>query len=138
MRRFFGLFFVFVPIGLVFLNSCLSGVGAPPSGTQDSLIYLIFAVPLLLGIYLLSGASRLSKRAHVAFGFIGAFLLSAAAGTAWNKPFEFDVDIVIYYLVIFGAVYFGTLTAGYINSQGKPNVGLRRELENRDQDDPFR
>jgi hypothetical protein len=98
----------------------------------------IFGIAFSLGVYLLAGPSRLTRKAHVIFGFVGISLLALTALTTWSSPSDFDIDVVIYYMLAIGAVYFSILTIGYIRASDKPDVDLFNERKGREQDDRLR
>jgi hypothetical protein len=93
------------------------GANGPEPAVQRLIVYAIFAVPVVLGVYLLSGASLNTGTAHVGYAIVCCILLSITAAIAFLNPTKFDLDVIGWYLFVFGVVVFGTLGVGYFFSR---------------------
>jgi hypothetical protein len=118
MRIFFGIVLIVVPI-LFFLFALAvapMGGGGPQAGSLTFFGLCVFGVPVTLGVYLLGGGSRIDKATHLKFGVAMLLLLMMAGGTALSSPEDFDLDVALKYLLIFGGVAFGILGLGYLRA----------------------
>jgi hypothetical protein len=139
VRIALGLFLMFLPFGALGLVSCAAQfVGGGPKTSEVGVTLSIFSLPFALGVYLLMGSSRMTKKAHLVFGGVGLFFLALTVFNAWTTPDDFDLGVVIRYVLFFGAVYFGILAIGYCKAPDKPDVDWFTETEGKKRDDRFR
>ena len=115
MKIFVGLILTVVPI-LIFLFALAAAPmagGGPQTGSENFLTLCVLGMPITLGVYLLAGGSNLDKASHIKFAVMTLLLVIMAGGMAFTYPEDFDQDVVLKYLLIFGGVAFGILGLGY-------------------------
>ena len=115
MRIFVGLILTVVPILFFLFTLAVAPMagGGPQTGSENFLTLCVLGMPITLGVYLLAGGSNLDKASHIKFAVVTLLLLIMAGGIALTYPEDFDQDVVLNYLIIFGGVAFCSLGLGY-------------------------
>jgi uncharacterized membrane protein len=139
VRVALGLFLMLLPFAALGLVSCAAQfVGSSPKSSEVSVTLAIFALPFALGVYLLMGPSRVTKKGHLVFAGVGLLFLALTVFSAWSAPKDFDLGIVVQYVLIFGAVYLGIFAVGYVKAPNKPDVDWFSEIDGKPHDDRLR
>ena len=139
MRIAIGLFLILLPFAALGLVSCAAQfVGGSPKSSEVSVTLGIFALPFALGVYLLMGPSRVTKKGHLVYAGVGLLFLALTVFSAWSAPEDFDIGVLVRYVLIFGAVYLGILAVGYVKAPDKPDVDWFTENHGKTQDDRLR
>jgi peptidoglycan/LPS O-acetylase OafA/YrhL len=121
VRVVLGLLLLVSPIlslGIKSFSNTLIGHGTTNGEVVASLTATAF--PFALGVYVIVGPSRWSKKAHLVFAGVAVFLLAVLALAALGDLSSVDVGSMTVVSVLFAAVYLSIIGGGYFGRDNKP------------------